>query len=167
MQLQPTIIQEHTKLIFDFTHRKLETDLAAAELNAKVRRVAVEEEAKLQQELIVKELEAWIATAVAAIAAPVAAPQKRLLTEENNIIGKARPKVMSITLCFAGLSKKKIIWIFYNKFKPINLYRLRQMWGLRFDSIKNHNWVEIEHGMLKLQKMSGIYQDFGKSFYEM
>ncbi len=73
-QLQPTMTQEQTNLIFDLTCRKLEADLAAAELDARVRRVAAKEEAKLRRELMLKESEARIAAAVVAAAAPMAAP---------------------------------------------------------------------------------------------
>ncbi len=116
---------------------------------------------------MIKELEAWVAVAIAAAAALMAALQRRLLTDEDNITGEVPPKVMSITLCFAGLPQEEIIRIFYNKFKPINLYRLRYMRGLRFDSMQDHNCVGIENGMLKLRKTSETYKDFGKSFYEM
>ncbi len=102
-QLQPTVTQEQTNLIFDLTCRKLEADLAVAELDARVRRVATEEETKLRQELMVIELEVRVGAAVANAAAPVAAPQRRLLTEEDDITGEVPPEVMSITFCFAGL----------------------------------------------------------------
>ena len=74
---------------------------------------------------------------------------------------------MSITLRFAGLPKEEIVRIFQNKFKPINLYRLRHMRGLRFDSLHDQDRIGIEDGMLKLRKTSGTYKDFGKSFYEV
>ena len=57
--------------------------------------------------------------------------------------------------------------IFHNKFKPINLYRLRHMQGLWFESYRDHDRIGIEDGMLLLRKNSGTYKDFGKSFYEV
>lgn len=57
--------------------------------------------------------------------------------------------------------------IFQNKFKPINLYWLRHMRGLQFDAMQDHDWIGIEDGMLRLCKTSGIYNDFGKSFYNV
>lgn len=75
---------------------------------------------------------------------------------------------MSITLRFAGLPQEEIVRILHNKFKPINLYRrLRHMRGFRFDSLKDHDRIGIEDGMLGLRKTSGTYKDFGKSFYEV
>lgn len=128
--------QEQTNLIFNLTYQKLKVDLATAELDVRVRRVAAEKEAKLQRELIVEESEARVATAITAAVTPVAAPQRSSLAEEDNITGEVPPKVMSITLYFAGLPQEEIIRIFHmNKFKPINLYWLRQMRRLRFDSM--------------------------------
>lgn len=50
--------QEQTNLIFDLTRRKLEAELAEAEVDARLRQAAAEEEAKLRRELMVKESEA-------------------------------------------------------------------------------------------------------------
>lgn len=74
---------------------------------------------------------------------------------------------MNITLRFVGLPQEKIIMIFHNKFKPINLYRLRYMRGLRFNAMQDHDRIGIKDGMFKLRKMSETYKDFGKSFYEI
>ena len=57
--------------------------------------------------------------------------------------------------------------IFHKNFKAINLYRLRHMQGLRFESYRDHDRIGIEDGMLRLRKNSGTYKDFGKSFYEV
>ncbi len=74
---------------------------------------------------------------------------------------------MSITLRFEGLLKEGIVRIFQNKFKPINLYHLCYIRGLRFDSLHDQDRIGIEDDMLKLRKTSEIYKDFGKSFYEV
>lgn len=126
---------KQTNLIFDLIYKKLKVNLFAIGLDIRVRWVAAKEKAKLKQELMVKKLEARVAAIVAIVVALVAAPQRRLLTEKDNKTYEVSPKVMSITFCFVGLSKKKIIHIFHNKFKLINLYRLRHMQRLCFDSI--------------------------------
>lgn len=116
-------------------------------------------EAKLRQELIVKESEAWVAASVvaataaalpAAPAAPARAQARKPMANEDDITGEVPPKVMSITLRFAGLLQEKIVKIFQNKFKPINLYRLRHMRGLRFDALQDNNRIGIEDGMFRL-----------------
>lgn len=67
------MMQKQINLIFDLICQKLEVDLVAAELDARVRRVVVEEEAKLRQELMVKKSEAQVAAAVIAATTLVAA----------------------------------------------------------------------------------------------
>ncbi len=57
--------------------------------------------------------------------------------------------------------------VFQNKFKPINLYRLRHIRGFRFNSLHDQDRIGIEDGILKLRKTSRTYKDFGKSFYEV
>ncbi len=74
---------------------------------------------------------------------------------------------MSIIFRYSGLPYEKIVWIFYNKFKPINLYRFCHMHGFRFDSLQDHNQTTTEDGMLRLRTMSRTYKNFGKSFYKM
>ena len=149
---------EQTDLIFELTRRKLEAEMAAAEV-----------EARLRRELMVKESEARVAASVAAASAATtaAAPARRPMgDEEDDITGEVPIEVMSITLRFEGLPKEEIVRIFQNKFKLINLYRLVYMRGLQFDSLREQDRIGIEDGMLKLRKTSGTYKDFGKSFYE-
>ena len=126
--------------------------------------MAEEEESKLQQELMVKELEARVAAAAAATIAP---PPRKIVMEDDDIIGEVPQEIMNITLRFAGLPQEKIVRSFYHEFKPINFYQLRQMRGLRFDTFQDEERIRIEDGMLRLRKTSGIYKDFGKSFHEI
>lgn len=77
---------------------------------------AAEVEARLRRELVVKESEARVAAAVASAAATTAAaPARRVTTEEeDDITGEVPPEVMSITLRFAGLPQEEIVRIFQN-----------------------------------------------------
>lgn len=114
----PPMTQEQNKLLFELTRRKLEAELAAAEV-----------ESRLRRELMIKESEARVAAAVAAASAAAASTtawaQARTSTaEEDDITGEVPPEVTSITLRFAGLPQEEIVRIFQNKFKPIKLYRL-------------------------------------------
>ncbi len=159
IQVSSTMTAEQTDLIFELTRRKLEAEMAAAEV-----------EARLRRELIVKKSEARVAASVAAASAATtaAAPARRpMADEEDDITGEVPTEVMSITLRFAGLPKEEIVRIFKNKFKPINLYGLRHMRELRFDSLHDQDRISIEDGMLKLRKTSGTYKDFGKSPYKV
>ncbi len=142
---------EQTDLIFELSRRKLEAEMAAAEV-----------ESGLRQKMMVKESEVRFAASVAAV------PTRRPMTDkEDNITGEVLIEVMSITLRFSGLLQEETVRIFQNKFKSINPYRLRHMRGLRFDSLYDQDCISIEDGRLKLRKTSGAYKDFGKSFYEV
>ncbi len=150
---------EQTDLIFKLTYRKLEAEMAAAEVKARIR-----------QELIVKESETWVAASVTAASAAttVATPAQRpMADEEDDTTGEVPIEVMSITLWFAGLPHKEMVRIFQNKFKPINLYHLRHIRGLWTDSLHDQDRIGIEDSMLKLRKTSGTFKDFGKFFYEV
>ena len=111
---------------------------------------------------MVKESEARVAAAGGAPPLP-----RKIVMEDDNIIGEVPQEVMNITLRFAGLPQEEIVRIFHNKFKSINLYRLRQMRGLRFDTFQDQKQIGIEDGMLRLRKTLGTYKDFGKSFHEV
>lgn len=52
---------------------------------------------------MIKELEARVAAAITATAAPVIVPQRKLLAEENDITSEVLPEVINITLRFTGL----------------------------------------------------------------
>ena len=57
--------------------------------------------------------------------------------------------------------------IFQNKFKPTNFYRLWHIQGLTLEAYKDKERIGIENKMLKPQKTSGTYKDYGSSFYEV
>ncbi len=159
IQVRSTMTPEQTDLIFKLTRRKLEAEMTAAEVKA-----------RLRQELMVKKSETRVAASVAAASAATttAAPARRpMADEEDNITDEVPIEVMSITFRFAGLPKEEIVRILKNKFKPINLYCLRDMRGLRLNSLHDQDCISIEDGMLKLRTSSGTYKDFGKSFYEV
>lgn len=78
--------QEQNKLLFELTRRKLEAELAAAEV-----------ESRLRRELMIKESEARVAAAVAAASAAAASTtawaQARTSTaEEDDITGEVPPR---------------------------------------------------------------------------
>ncbi len=133
-QVPSNMTQVQKEQIFELTRRKLEAEFATAEKNARQKRMAVEEESKLRQEPMVKESEASVTAAAAATIAP--SPRK-IVMEDDNIIGEVPQEVMNITLCFASLRQEEIVRIFHNNFKPINFYRLRHKRGLRFDTFQD------------------------------
>ena len=131
---------------------------------------ADEVEASLKRELMVKESETRVTASVAAASAATteaALAWKQMADKEDDITGEDLTEVISITFRFAGLLEEEIVRIFQNKFKPINLYRLCQIRRLRLNSLHDQDRIGIEDNMLKLQKTSGTYKDFGTSFYEV
>lgn len=69
---------------------------------------------------------------------------------------------------FVRLSFEKIMKIFNEKFKLINLYKLRHMKDFSHEFFKNHDRIEIENDQLKnLKKTIDIFKDFEKTFYEI
>ncbi len=137
----PPMTQEQNKLLFELIRRKLKAELAAAQV-----------EARFKRKLMVKESKARVAAAVAAASTTAGAQVRMSTAEEDDITSEVPSEVTSITLRFAGLPQEEIIRIFLNKFKPINLYRLCQIRGLRFDALQDHDRIGIEDGLLRLRK---------------
>lgn len=71
--------------------------------------------------------------------AQVFKPRAALTRKENNIQSKIPLKVLELSFQFIGLSKEKIVKIFHNKFRLINLYQLCYMQRLSFEAIKTRN----------------------------
>jgi hypothetical protein len=69
---------------------------------------------------------------------------------------------------FAELLENEIVKIFIDKFKSINIYKLRHMRDLIHDFHYDQNRIEIENDQLKsLKKIMRIYKNFEKIFYEV
>ena len=142
----------------------LEAELTTPEEDTRQRRVATDDKSKLWRELMVKESETHMAASVAATIDP---PPRKIVMKHDDIIGQVPLEIMNIKLRFANLPPQEIQCIFHNKFKTINLYRLRHMQRIRFDTFQDKERIGIEDGILRLQKTSRIYKNFGKSFHEV
>lgn len=116
---------------------------------------------------MVKNSDTQLAIAIAAATTLTVVAQRSSFAKEDNITKDIPPKVMSITFRFGGLSHEEIIYIFYSKFKPINLHQPRHMRGFHFDVIQDHDWVDIQDEVLQVHRTSGTHKDVGKSFHEV
>ena len=137
---------------------------------AQAERDAIQARSALELECLRKESEARVTAATAtATAAAAQAPKPRAAParEEDDIQGEIPPEVSELSLQFVGLPQEEIVKIFHNKFRPINLYRLRHMRGLSFEAYQDEKRIGIEDGMLKLRKSSGSYKDYSSSFYKV
>ena len=65
------------------------------------------------------------------------------------------PELKAFSSQFADLPQGEIAKIFSSKFRPMNLYKLRDMKG------KDGDHIQIEHGSLKVQKAADDYKDYG------
>lgn len=104
----------------------LQSQLFIANEKLKLEKAIVEKTLKFLQELIVKESDANIMTAIAAITvlARIAFLAMRIILENNNTIGEVSLKVINIAFYIAGLTRKENVFILFHNFMPINLYRL-------------------------------------------
>lgn len=93
------------------------------------------------------------------------APKRTTVGADDEILGEITPEVSDFSLQFAGLPQEEIVRIFHNKFKPINLYRLRHTRGLSFEAYQDEERIGIKDGMLKLRKTSRSYKDYDSTFF--
>jgi hypothetical protein len=171
----PGLTPDQNHQLFEIYRRKAEQEEQEAIARAKqTKELAektaelVEKKAQLEMDLMRRESEARItATAAAVVASNPATNKIRSMNEEDDLIGEIPSEVQALNVRYAGLPQDEIVKIFVNKFKPINLYRLRHMRGLQYDKLNDMDRIGIEDGMLKLRKTSGTYKDFGKSFHEV
>lgn len=94
-------------------------------------------------------------------------PKAQANRGDENQQDEVLPEVSDLSFQFVGLLQEEIVKIFWNKFKLINFYRLRQIQGLTFETYQNKNRVAIEDVMLKLRKTLGAYYDYDSSFYDI
>lgn len=136
--------------------------------NAEQERTAAAVKARVEVECLQRESDARIAAANAAPlrrsapAAPRVQPDRK-----DDIIDEIPLEVKNTTLKFAGLPQEEIANIYHNKFRPINLYRLRHVQSLNYERSQNQERIGIEDRMSRLKERSGLYRTFGKSFYDV
>ena len=160
--------QEQNELLFELIRYKLEAELAAAEVDAKLRRELMVTESEARVTAAVAAASPSAAAALAATASTSTGTMSRMSTaDEDDITGEVLSEVPSITFRFAGLQYEEIVRIFQNKLKLNNLYFVRQMRRLRFNALQDHDRIGIEDRMLRLRKTLKTYKDFGESFYDV
>lgn len=135
---------EQSQQIFQIYVRKAEEERAAAA-----------KKAELELECMKKESDARIA-----------ATTTNPLGKDSIVIGKIPTEVQTLSIRFAGLPQDEIAKIFHNKFQPINLYRLRNMQGLRYETYHDQGETDIEDDMSSSMD-NAAYKAFGNSFDEV
>jgi hypothetical protein len=76
-----------------------------------------------------RESETRIAVIIAVVIAVISAIafKDHTMNEKNDMINEIFSKVQALNVRYVELSQEEIVKIFLNKFKSINLYRLRYM----------------------------------------
>ena len=169
IEVLSTFTPDQNAQIFQLALLKAQADLQNAQANlqkAQAERDAILAKSQLELECLRKESEAWVAvaTSLANAQVPQAPASRALVREDDEIQGEIPLEVLDISLQLVGFPKEEIVKIFQNKFKPINVYRLRHMRGLSFKAYKDEERISIEDGMLKLRKTSGLYKDYSNRF---
>jgi hypothetical protein len=91
-----------------------------------------------------------------------------LIKENENDEDKISFEVKTHRNRFAELSSNEIVKIFIEKFKLINIYKLRHIRDLTHDFYYDQNRIEIESDQIKsLKKIMRIFKNFEKFFYEI
>lgn len=66
---------------------------------------------------------------------------------------------------FSGLLEQEVVKIFKNKFKPMNMYKLR--YSRSFEDAQEEDNLLVENNSLNPWKATGTYEDFGISVNEV
>lgn len=90
----------------------------------------------------------WSTTTIAHRTKPANATD----VEEDDYTGEIPNEVKALASQFAGLPQGRIAKIFSNRFRPMNLYKLRLMRG-RDDLYREQ--VHVDEGTLKMRKVTG------------
>lgn len=78
--------------------------------------------------------------------------------EDEDYTGEIPQEVKAFASQFAGLLQAEIAKIFANRFRPMNLYKLRHMKG-RDDLYREQ--IYVEEGALRMRKVTESYKDYG------
>ena len=81
--------------------------------------------------------------------------------DDDDGLGETTPPEFSARRdTFSGLPEVEVVKIFKNKFKPMNLYKLRHLYG--FEDTSEEDSIIVKNGSLKPRKTTGTYKDFGR-----
>lgn len=131
--------QQQIDARFALEQRKVEAEIAAIE--ARTIRETKESRARI------------LAIQSAAVAA--AAPRDRVAEEEP--VGEIIPAALLVASRYPGVPKAEIARIFANKFRPVNLYKLRNLKG---DADKNRD----VNGTMKHKQATGTLHNYGSTW---
>jgi hypothetical protein len=154
-------IEEQNNLLFQLV-------LITITTKAKDDRKTTIEEKNLRNQLLKKEFRTRIETMI--VTTITSTKISAFLNIENDEESdKISLEVKSHHVRFVNLSFEEIVRIFNEKFKLINLYKLRHMRELEHEFCENQDRIEFdENDQLKnLKKTMKIFKNFDKTFYKI
>jgi hypothetical protein len=91
------------------------------------------------------------------------------ITSDDDDADEISLEVKSHHVRFVSLLSNEIVKIFNEKFKSINLYKLRHMRDFNHEFFKNQNRIDFEKNdqLKNLKKTIEIFKNFEKTFYEI
>ena len=87
-------------------------------------------------------------------------PRTVAAIKNNDYISEIPSKTTALAKEFVGLSQRKIVKVFSNRFRSMNLYKLRLMRGWNDLYYKQ---IHIDEGTLKIHKVTGLYKDYNST----
>jgi hypothetical protein len=162
-QLISRLIMNQNQQLFEIHRRK--TELEKLKIVNRVQ--LTKNKTQLKMNLMKQKSKARIKTTSTLTTAENPVAFKNNLIEKNDILDEIFFEIKALNARYVDLSQEKIVKIFLNKFRSINLYRLRHMRDLQYDVFNDLNRIDIENDLLKLKKTSNTYKNFEKNFYEM
>lgn len=93
----------------------------------------------------------------------------KICIDNKKIEGEIPTKIKTLTLEFVGLSQKKEVKIYHNKFKLVNFLHLHHMQSCHFEKLydKDCGWLSLKNSTIRLKKVIETYKDFEKTFQDM
>jgi hypothetical protein len=144
--------------------------LATAITKAKDERKATLKKTELKKQLLKKKSKTRIDVMTSTVTVTTSSSKDLMYSNtEKDESDEIPPEVKSHRVRFVSLSSDEIVRIFNDKFKPINLYKLRHMRSLNHEFYSNQNHIEFENNdqLRNLKKTVEIFKNFEKSFYEV
>lgn len=149
------LIKTQNKRLFEIQKQKMKAELKI--LNARLTKK------KLKLMCLQKKFDARIAT-IKTLSDDEYKDKKK---DEKNESDEILSKMKTLFLRFARLSQDEIIKIFINKFKSINLYRLRHMRDRQYEKYLNDERIDFEEDILRVKKTIETYKDYEKSIHDV
>ena len=138
-----------------YSEHQMRHAVAAANQAERLQQVA-EEKALLEMKYVRKKGDARLAALNTRREPGPQGTQDRVRNDDDNdgIDETAPPEVFARRDMFFGLPEEEIVKIFKNKFKPMNLYKLKYLHG--FEDTWEEDSIVVENGSLKSRKTMAL-----------